>query len=305
MRSYSRHQVLLFALLLCRSIIAGGAGGTAGGGLPAGTEFDTNGNTYTLKLSDINSSSNSCQPFRIIGQTNLDQTSTTDIGGDLWLEAGSNYGPGNTYNGSTYLGAYYEGGPNGDQGHYPFLYAGTLDGGGGLGVRIIDPDSLAGGYAVGSYTGGEYFEFYPYDGAGYAYLSTESGTLLKAGPHGGRSVLTLPALTVADNAFVFNVSANPQTPNTVLIGPGNVGTATCSQPFQGNSYSGHSGAKEVWCYLSGYSDTGTQTYTFLTAFDHAPGYFPAVGVTTTPVITPTTVTFTATLQTGTVILKGF
>lgn len=80
---------------------------------------------------------------------------------------------------------------------------------------------------------------------------------------------------------------------------GSAGTAVCSQPEIGSSY------KKVLCYLSGYSDTGTQDYTFPTAFSHAPDCRIGNGQTVSCTASTTTVHFTAVTQTGFVFVEGY
>lgn len=77
------------------------------------------------------------------------------------------------------------------------------------------------------------------------------------------------------------------------------GTAVCSQPFQGTSY------KKVVCYLSGYTDTSTQTYTFPIAFSHTPQSYGDSTAVAGATITTTTVKFTVTSDTGFIFLEGF
>ena len=81
---------------------------------------------------------------------------------------------------------------------------------------------------------------------------------------------------------------------------GTTGTAVCSEPFQGSSY------KKVVVYFSGYTETGSQVYTFPTAFTHTPyvyGLSTAVSATT---ITTTTATFVSVgALSGFLFIEGF
>ena len=86
-------------------------------------------------------------------------------------------------------------------------------------------------------------------------------------------------------------------PQTTLNG--SAGTAVCSQPEQGSSY------KKVVVYLSGYTDTGTQSYTYPTAFSHTPYVYGATGGVAGATATTTAVTFTVTTQTGFVFIEGY
>lgn len=86
-------------------------------------------------------------------------------------------------------------------------------------------------------------------------------------------------------------------PQTTLTG--SAGTAILSESLQGSSH------KEVVIYLSGYTDTGTQVYTFPVAFSHSPYVYGSTGGVAGATATTTTVTFTATTQTGFVFLEGF
>jgi hypothetical protein len=76
------------------------------------------------------------------------------------------------------------------------------------------------------------------------------------------------------------------------------GTAVCSEPHQGSSY------KKVVCYLSAYTDTNSQKYTFPTAFSHTPAItFSVAGATAS--VSTTQVGFTSTSITGFVFLEGY
>jgi hypothetical protein len=80
---------------------------------------------------------------------------------------------------------------------------------------------------------------------------------------------------------------------------GSAGTAICSQPEQGSSY------KKVVVYLSGYTDTGTQVFTYPTAFSNTPYVYGLTAGVSGATATTTTVTFTVATQTGFVFLEGY
>lgn len=80
---------------------------------------------------------------------------------------------------------------------------------------------------------------------------------------------------------------------------GSAGTAICSQPSQGANY------KKVLCYLSGYTDTGTQIYTFPTAFVNTPYVYGHASGVAGATATTTTVTFSVTTETGFVFIEGY
>jgi hypothetical protein len=105
--------------------------------------------------------------------------------------------------------------------------------------------------------------------------------------------------TTGDWTFTASVTSptlKSTAPQTTITG--SAGTSVCSQPFQGSSY------KKVIIYLNGYTNNGTQTYTFPTAFTHTPvAVYTAAGAT--PTISTTTVSVSSTTTTGYVILEGF
>lgn len=80
---------------------------------------------------------------------------------------------------------------------------------------------------------------------------------------------------------------------------GTAGTAVCSQPEQGSSY------KKVVIYLNGYTDTGTQTYTFPVPFTFTPYVYGVAGGVSGASASTTNVTFTTTLVSGFVFLEGY
>jgi hypothetical protein len=105
--------------------------------------------------------------------------------------------------------------------------------------------------------------------------------------------------TTGDWTFTASVTSptlKSTAPQTTITG--SAGSSVCSQPFQGSSY------KKVIIYLNGYTNNGTQTYTFPTAFTHTPvAVYTAAGAT--PTISTTTVSVSSTTTTGYVILEGF
>jgi hypothetical protein len=79
---------------------------------------------------------------------------------------------------------------------------------------------------------------------------------------------------------------------------GSAGTVVASQPIQGTSF------KKVILYASGYTNNGTQNYTFPTAFTNTPvAIYTGSGLT--PTISTTTVSLAGTTATGFVILSGY
>lgn len=86
-------------------------------------------------------------------------------------------------------------------------------------------------------------------------------------------------------------------PQTTLTG--SAGTALCNQPFKGSTY------KKVVVFLNGYTDTGTQTYTFPTAFTNTPFIYGLTAGVSGATVTATTIKFTVTTLTGFVILEGY
>jgi hypothetical protein len=142
--------------------------------------------------------------------------------------------------------------------------------------------------------------------AGGTSATTNTGnTILQPGYNNGFGSVLIQNYNGANTVMSCgNTDTSPSFPGglqnnsaqTTLTG--SAGTAVCSQPDLGSSY------KKVICYLNGYTDTSTQTYTFPTAFTHPPvAVVTAAGVTAT--ITSTTVTFTSVTVTGWVILEGF
>lgn len=86
-------------------------------------------------------------------------------------------------------------------------------------------------------------------------------------------------------------------PQTTLTG--SAGTALCNQPFNGSTY------KKVMIFLSGFTDTGTQTYTFPTAFTNTPFVSGLAAGVSGATVTASTIKFTVTTQTGFVFLEGY
>jgi hypothetical protein len=106
--------------------------------------------------------------------------------------------------------------------------------------------------------------------------------------------------SVTQNTFQGNLTVptlSSTAAQTTLTG--SAGTAICSEPFQGSSY------KKVVIYLNGYTDTGTQTYTFPTAFSKTPYVYGLSAGVSGATITTTTATFTTTTLSGFVIAEGY
>jgi len=145
--------------------------------------------------------------------------------------------------------------------------------------------------------------------SGYFALSTNHNTAFFDGRPNTNAVVLMdngntstPILVAqAAETTVFAVGAtggiNSSVAQTTLTG--SAGTAVCSQPFQGSSY------KKAVVYLSGYTDTSTQTYTFPTPFLQTPYVSGATAGVAGATATTTTVTFTVTTATGFVILEGY
>ncbi len=96
---------------------------------------------------------------------------------------------------------------------------------------------------------------------------------------------------------VMTSSLNSTATQTTLTG--SAGTAVCSQPFQGTSY------KKVVIYLNGYSDVGSQIYTFPTPFSKTPYVYGLAAGVSGATASTTSVTFTVTTQTGFVFIEGY
>lgn len=103
--------------------------------------------------------------------------------------------------------------------------------------------------------------------------------------------------TFSLSALTLNGAFNSTSAQSTLTG--SAGTAVCSQPFQGSSY------KKVIVYLSGYTDTGTQSYTYPTAFSHTPFVSGLTAGVAGATASTTAVTFTVTTQTGLVFIEGY
>ena len=100
--------------------------------------------------------------------------------------------------------------------------------------------------------------------------------------------------TTDDGATAVQVTGTVKATGAKTTLTGSAGTAVCEQAF----------STQVICWLAGYTDTASQSYTFPVAFAHAPvAVYAAVGAT--PTISTTTVSFTSTTITGYVILEGF
>lgn len=109
----------------------------------------------------------------------------------------------------------------------------------------------------------------------------------------GTTALSLDTSQNATITGAVKISA----PQTTLTG--SAGTAICSQPSQGTSH------KKAVIYLNGYTDTGTQTYTFPTAFVKTPFLYGLAGGISGATVTTTTIKFTTTLLSGFVFAEGY
>jgi len=121
-------------------------------------------------------------------------------------------------------------------------------------------------------------------------MPTTTSIALQGGGNDGVS------LDSSGNA-TFPVSIRSTAAQTTLSG--SAGTAVCSQPFQGSSY------KKVVVYLNGYTDTGTQTYTYPVAFSQTPYVYGLAGGVSGASSSTTAVTFTTTLLSGFVFIEGY
>jgi hypothetical protein len=111
----------------------------------------------------------------------------------------------------------------------------------------------------------------------------------------GASGANRPANIFLSNSITTPIVYNTAAQTTIT---GTVGTAMFSQPEQGVSY------KKVIIYLNGYTNTGTQNYTFPTAFVNTPvAVYTTAGAVAT--IGTTTVSIVSTATTGFVILEGY
>jgi hypothetical protein len=154
------------------------------------------------------------------------------------------------------------------------------------------------------------------DSSGNITLTT--GAITSGGDSGNISLITTNAtgagggagnITIAPGTGSSGATAGQVILNSVLgtaMGSvatttltGSAGTASCSQPFQGSSYN------KVVIYLNGYTDTGTQTYTFPKAFANAPYVYGLTGGVAGATVTATTIKFTVTTQTGFVFVEGY
>lgn len=170
-------------------------------------------------------------------------------------------------------------------------------------VTETDFKTSAGGRVINRMQGGasNYYDL-DYNGSDEHLSFTYTGTTyIKITPVTAGSV-SFTSFIIGSTAgtpipVTFNTSIGLTSPQTTLTGA--AGTAVCSQPFQGSSF------KEVVVYLSGYTDTNTQIYTFPTAFAHTPELSgTALGVAGATVST-TTIRFTTVVTTGFVFARGF
>lgn len=126
------------------------------------------------------------------------------------------------------------------------------------------------------------------------HLATNNAALADTNNYTGGSWFLNQAGT---DPSLLGGSINSAVAQTTLTG--SAGTAICSQPLQGSSW------KKVVIYLNGYTDTGSQTYTFPTAFLHVPALYGLAGGVSGATVTAATIKFTTTLLSGFVIAEGF
>jgi hypothetical protein len=129
--------------------------------------------------------------------------------------------------------------------------------------------------------------------------ATFTGQVVLAGDNGNSGIKLLSLRNAGTEVLgVLNngglASAVTQTTLT-----GSAGTAVFSQPLQGSSY------KKAIIYLNGFTDTGTQIYTFPTAFSHTPYVYGLTAGVAGATTTTTTIKFTVTTQTGFVFAEGY
>ena len=110
------------------------------------------------------------------------------------------------------------------------------------------------------------------------------------------NALPLTGGTLTGALTITNASIKNNAAQTTVSG--SAGTAKYSQPEQGTTY------KVVIIYLAGYTNSGTQNYTYPTAFVNTPvAIYTTAGAT--PTIGLTTVSIASTTTTGFVILEGY
>lgn len=125
---------------------------------------------------------------------------------------------------------------------------------------------------------------------------------------GGSGAINFQTAPIAGSSSTANVlatcfsisnkgSMDSAAPQTTLTG--SAGTAICSQPFQGSSY------KKVIIYLNGYTDTGSQTFTFPTAFTNTPYIYGLAAGVSGATVSSSSITFTTTLLSGFVFVEGY
>lgn len=171
-------------------------------------------------------------------------------------------------------------------------------------VDINGPTPLSSGATVFALNINTTSGFFPSDSLVAAIIATATenqgttfGTSLNfsATPNGATNYVL--SLTLDGKSVSTALPVNSSAAQTTLTGT--AGTAICSQPFQGSSY------KKVLVYLSGYTDTGTQTYTFPTPFTNQPFVSGGTAAVAGATVTTTAVTFTVTTDTDWLFIEGY
>lgn len=184
----------------------------------------------------------------------------------------------------------------GSNGGFSSLKMGTATGGANFSSNAFN---LYGSYWNGSAAADDIWGMQIVLGAGTNPYSILNFT--HAGSPGLQTVY-MPAL---DNTPIGLINASPIGTNVIYNSSaqttltGSAGTAICTQPEQGASH------KKAAVYLSGYTDTGTQTYTFPTAFNHTPYVYGLTAGVAGATVTTTSIKFTVTTLTGFVFVEGF
>ena len=113
----------------------------------------------------------------------------------------------------------------------------------------------------------------------------------------GKGIITFSSGAFTRVTISAKGSLDQNAPQSTLTG--SAGSAICSEPNQGATY------KKVIVYLSGYTDTGTQVYTFPTPFNAAPFVYGLAAGVSGATASQTTLKFTTATATGFVFLEGY